>query len=91
MLARLFATGAALAFAIGAFCGAGPTRVQPNPFGIFFLAIAAFVWFGWKRIQSSHGGPAAFDALTGNFVERDGRSSGPIVPEQDTTGRRRRD
>ena len=89
MLARISWTLAALAFGIGAFCGAGPTRIVPNPFGIFFLFVAAFVWFGWNRIRAALGGPGVFDAFTGNYVGNDG-GSGPKVPEPADTWPRRR-
>jgi hypothetical protein len=89
MIARILVTLVVLAFAIGAFCGAGPTRVGPlNPFGIFFLAITAAVWFGWDRIRAALGGPGIFDAFTGNYVGRDG--GGAKVPEPADAPPRRR-
>jgi hypothetical protein len=89
MIARILVTLIVLAFAIGAFCGAGPTRIgPPNPFGVLFLAIAALVWFGWDRIRAALGGAGIFDAFTGNYVGRDG-GGGPKVPEPDDAGPRR--
>jgi hypothetical protein len=89
MLARVLTTLALIAFGIAAFFGASPTQVQPNPFGILFLAIAVGVWFGWGKLRQWSGGPGVFDALGGNFVGRDG-SGGPKVPEEDRQPLRRR-
>ena len=53
MILILITTIIVLLFAIGAFCGAGPTRVGPvNPFGVFFLGLAALVWFAWKPMSA---------------------------------------
>lgn len=50
MILRLIVTLGLLSFAIGAFCGAGPTTSTISPFGIFFLGLAALAWFAWKPI-----------------------------------------
>ena len=52
MILRLIVTLGLVAFAIGAFLGAGPTQITPNPFGLLFLGLAALAWFGWKPIMS---------------------------------------
>jgi hypothetical protein len=88
MLVRVLLTLGLLAFGIGAFLGASPTQVQPNPFGVLFLAIASGVWFGWDKIRDWSGGPGIFDALGGNLVGR-GSGDGPQVPEEDHPAPRR--
>src|SRR5947209_9482616 len=46
---RLIVTIAILAFAVGAFFGAGPTEAGLlNSFGICFLGLAVLAWFAWK-------------------------------------------
>ena len=89
MLVRILATLAALGFGIAAFFGASPTQIQPNPFGIAFMAIAVGVWFGWDKIRAWSAGPGIFDAVGGNFVGRRG-DAGPKVAEPDRPAPRRR-
>ena len=49
---RLIVTIAILAFAVGAFFGAGPTEAGLlNSFGICFLGLAVLVWFAWKPMM----------------------------------------
>jgi hypothetical protein len=88
MLARVLVTLALLAFGIGAFFGASPTQVQPNPFGIAFLAIAGGVWFGWNKIRAWSGGPGIFDALGSNFVGRDGGGGAKVAEPERPAPRR---
>ena len=65
MLARVFATAAALLFAIGAFCGLGEGSAGPlNPFGLLFLLVAALIWDEWIIITGVFS-PGLFDGLTG--------------------------
>lgn len=71
MILRLVTTIFFLLFAIGAFCGAGPTRVSPNPFGLLFLGLAALVWFAWKPISA---GLDQHDAMSRNWMLRDRRN-----------------
>jgi hypothetical protein len=78
-----------LAFAIGAFCGAGPTTVQPSPFGLLFLVVAAFVWFKWNRFKPGFDRPV-MDDIAQSYWRPDG-SGGPKVPEQDQAGPSRRE
>ena len=84
MLARIAATVAALAFAIGAFCGAAPTDASRVPFGIFFLLIAAFIWFKWQRFKYGFDRPVMDDIAQSYW-----RSDGPKVPEIDKADPRR--
>lgn len=65
---RVIVTIAALAFAIGAFCGAGPTTVVPNPFGLLFLGIAIFLWFAWKPMSAGFDRPGIWDSITGSWL-----------------------
>jgi hypothetical protein len=79
MVARAFWTGAALLFAIGAFCGLGPEKAGLlNPMGFLCLAIAVVVWRGWGAITGNFS-PALFDGM----VQGGPRSAGdaPVVPE----------
>jgi hypothetical protein len=55
-------------FAIGAFCGAGPARVSPNPFGFLFLGLAALVWFAWKPMSAGLDQQGIFDAMSRNWM-----------------------
>jgi hypothetical protein len=55
-------------FAIGAFCGAGPTRVSPNPFGFLFLGLAVLVWFAWKPMSAGLDQQGVFDAMSRNWM-----------------------
>ena len=66
MIHRLIVTLGLFAFAIGAFCGAGPTKVIPNPFGLLFLGLAALAWFGWKPMMNALNGRdiGTLDAFT---------------------------
>jgi hypothetical protein len=64
MPARLISTLIALIFAIGAFCGAGPTTVSPSPFGFLFVGIAVLVWFAWKPMTAGFDRPGIWDAIT---------------------------
>lgn len=71
MVLRLFVTIVLLAFAVGAFFGAGPTTVRPSPFGIFFLGVAILVWFAWKPMRAGLGTRTGiWDAFVQNNVER---------------------
>lgn len=75
MILRLVTTIFFLLFAIGAFCGAGPTRVSPNPFGLLFLGLAALVWFAWKPISAGlDQQQGIFDAMSRNWMLRDRRN-----------------
>jgi hypothetical protein len=76
MILRLVTTIFFLLFAIGAFCGAGPTRVSPSPFGFLFLGLAALVWFAWKPISAGLDQQGVFDAMTRNWMGLRGRKSG---------------
>lgn len=74
MAARILCTLGVLAFAIGAFCGAGPTTVSPSPFGILFLGIAALVWFAWRPATRGFDQPGTFDSITRGWAGwREGR------------------
>jgi hypothetical protein len=71
MARRLITTVAILAFAVGAFFGAGPTEAGPlNSFGICFLGLAVLVWFAWKPMMAglsqSHTG--VIDAFGRNIM-----------------------
>ena len=89
MIARILVTLVVLGFAIGAFCGAGPTRMGLfDPFGIFFLFVAAFVWFKWHRLKPGFDRPV-MDDIAQSYWGPDG-GSGPKVPEPDDAGPRRR-
>jgi hypothetical protein len=68
MVARALATMAALAFAVGAFCGAAPTTVSPNPFGFFFIGIAVLVWFAWKSMTGGFDNPGTWDSITKGWL-----------------------
>jgi hypothetical protein len=76
MILRVITTIIILLFAIGAFCGAGPTRVGPiNPFGVFFLGLAALVWFAWKPMSAGLDQPGIWDTIIGSRLEaREGKS-----------------
>jgi hypothetical protein len=77
MAPRFLATIVILVFAIGAFCGWGPTRVGPiNPFGVFFLGLAVLVWFAWKPMSAGLDQPGIFDGLTRNWLGWRGRKTG---------------
>ena len=80
MLVRIAATAAALALAIGAFCGAAPTEASRVPFGIFFLLVAAFIWFKWQRFKYGFERPVMDDIAQSYWG-----SGGPKVPEIDKT------
>ena len=84
MLARIAATLAAFALAIGAFCGAAPTEASRVPFGIFFLLIAAFIWFKWQRFKYGFDRPVMDDIARSYWS-----SGGPKVPEIDGAEPRR--
>lgn len=88
MLARIAATVLALAFAIGAFCGAAPTDASRVPFGIFFLLIAAFIWFKWQRFKYGFDRPVMDDIAQSYWPGGEQK-----VPEIDKTApsRARRD
>lgn len=76
-----------LAFAIGAFCGASPTRMGLfDLFGIFFLFLAGFTWFKWGRLKAGFD-RAVMDDIAQSYWRPDG-SGGPKVPEQDRAGPR---
>jgi hypothetical protein len=64
VVGKLVVTIAALAFAIGAFCGTGPTTISPSPFGFLFLGIAALVWFVWKPTSEGFNRPGIWDSIT---------------------------
>lgn len=65
MVARVFATVAALLFAIGAFFGFGEGSAGLlNPFGLLFLLIAFLVWRYWGIIVGTFS-PGLFDGMTG--------------------------
>jgi hypothetical protein len=52
MAARISFTVVAFLMAVGAFCGTGPTPGGLlDPFGIFFLFVAIFIWFAWAAIH----------------------------------------
>ena len=68
MALRLISTLAALAFAVGAFCGAGPTAVSPSPFGFFFVGIAAPIWFAWRPMAGGLDRPGTWDAITKGWL-----------------------
>ena len=84
MLARIGATAAALAFAVAAFCGAAPTEASQVPFGIFFLLIAAFIWFKWQRFKYGFDRPVMDDIAQSYWP-----GEGPKVPEIDKDVTRR--
>jgi hypothetical protein len=88
MLARIAATVAALALAIGASCGAAPTEASRVPFGIFFLLAAAFIGFKWRRFKYGFDRPVMDDIAQSYW-----RGGGPKVPEIDEADplRERRD
>ena len=67
---RLITTLGLLAFAIGAFCGAGPITGSPiSPFGVFFLFLAALTWFAWKPMARGLGREAGvWDAFGRNIL-----------------------
>lgn len=90
MVARILVTLVVLGFAIGAFCGAGPTRMGLfDPFGIFFLFLAAFAWFKWDRLKPGFD-RAVMDDIAQSYWHPDG-SHGAKVPEQDRGGPRLRE
>ena len=70
MIARLIATTVILAFAVGAFCGAGPTQAGPiNPFGMFFVGLAVLIWFAWKPLSGGLGSRTGiWDAFGQNML-----------------------
>jgi hypothetical protein len=76
MILRIATTIFFVVFAIGAFCGAGPTRVSPNPFGFLFLGLAALVWFAWKPMSAGLDQRGIFDAMTRNWMGLRDRKSG---------------
>ena len=80
MIVRIVVTLVVLGFAIGAFCGAGPTTVQPSPFGLLFLFAAAFVWFKWERFRAGFS-RAVMDDIAQSYWRADG--GGSKVPEPD--------
>jgi predicted membrane metal-binding protein len=82
---RALSTLIALALAIAAFCGASPVQVQPNPFGILFLGLAALIWFKWRRFKYGFDRPVMDD-----IAQTYWGNGGPKVPEQDVAGPRRR-
>ena len=85
MLARIAATLAALGFTVAAFCGAAPTEASRVPFGILFLAIAACVWFKWRRLKDT------FDRPLMDGIAQSYWGSRPKVPEIDKPDPGRRD
>jgi hypothetical protein len=88
VVVRTISTLAALALAIAAFCGASPIQVQPNPFGILFLGIAALIWFKWRRFKYGFDRPVMDDIAQSYWGSGSG---GPKVPEQDVAAPRRRE
>jgi hypothetical protein len=80
MILRLIVTLGLVAFAIGAFLGAGPTQVTPNPFGLLFLGLSALAWFGWKSMMSGLDGrdTGTLDAFTRNNLGDTPRKKGDI-------------
>ena len=80
MIARLIVTLGLIAFAVGAFLGAGPTQVTPNPFGLFFLGLAALAWSAWKPILGGLRSRDAgiLDAFTRNNLGKTPRKNGDI-------------
>lgn len=90
MLARAFWTLVVIGLAIGAFLGAAPTDGSRIPFGLFFIAIAGFVWFKWRWVRAAFDRRAVMDDVARAYWNSDG-SAGPKVPETDTTAPRRRD
>jgi hypothetical protein len=68
MVFRLTATIAALLFAIGAFWGAGPTKISPNPFGFLFIGIAALIWFAWKPMARGFDRPGIWDEIAKGWL-----------------------
>lgn len=79
MIIRLIVALGLIAFALGAFLGAGPTQVRPNPFGLFFLGLAALAWFAWKPMMSGFSSrqTGTLDAFTRNNLGDTPRKSGP--------------
>jgi hypothetical protein len=77
MILRVITTLVILLFAIGAFCGAGPTRVGPiNPFGVFFLGLAALVWFAWTPMSAGLDQPGIWDGIIRSYTRsRDRKDS----------------
>jgi len=72
MILRLIVTLGLIGFAIGAFCGAGPTTNAVSPFGIFFLGLAALAWFAWKPIVGGLSQDAGvWDAFSRNAMGQD--------------------
>jgi hypothetical protein len=68
MAGRLVATITAVVFAIGAFCGAGPTTVWPSPFGFLFLEIAILTWLAWKPTSGGCDRPGIWDTISGRWL-----------------------
>lgn len=62
MTTRIFFTTAALLMAVGALFGGGPTGGGLlDTFGLFFLLMAALIWFGWGAIEEGFiSGPMDF-------------------------------
>lgn len=88
MFVRLLATLVVIGLAVGAFLGAAPTEASRVPFGIFFLLIAAFIWFKWQRFKYGFDRPVMDDIAQSYWPEGSG---GAKVPETDNTEPRRRD
>ena len=74
MINRLACTSVVLLFALGAFDGLGPTAGGlTDLFGILFLVLAAFIWFGWRSINEGFNRPGIWDAITKDWSSsRDG-------------------
>lgn len=76
MILRLVVTIGLIGFAIGAFCGAGPTTSAVSSFGIFFLALPALAWFAWKTIVGGLSqDTGVWDAFGRNAINQDIRKS----------------
>jgi hypothetical protein len=86
VVVRAVSTLVALALAIAAFCGASPSQIQPNPFGILFLGVAALIWFKWRRFKYGFDRPGMDDIAQTYWSD-----SGPKVPEQDAAAAPRRE
>src|SRR5437763_10050940 len=72
MVARLVTTITVLAFAIGAFFGAGPTEAGPfNSFGLSFLGVAGLVWFAWKPMSRGFDQPGTIDGIAKGWLGLD--------------------
>jgi hypothetical protein len=76
MILRLIVTLGLIGFAVGAFCGAGPTSSPVSPFGIFFLGLAALAWFAWKPIAGGlRQDTGVWDAFSRNAMDQERRKT----------------